>query len=178
MSTDVRYDLDKLTVVHYPDPRLRQRCAPVTKFGPELAALTRRMLELMAESNGVGLAAPQVGLLLRLFVMNPTGEEQDARVVINPEIHDRKGNVAAEEGCLSLPGINVNVHRARSCRLVAQDVDGNRIELEGEDLVARIWQHETDHLDGVLIIDRMGPSDRIATRKTLRQLEQSHRGSR
>jgi peptide deformylase len=162
---------DKVSVIHYPDPRLRQVCEPVTDFNGELAELAQEMLRVMREDRGVGLAGPQVGVLKRLFVMNVTGEDKDNRVFVNPVIRDRSGSAEAEEGCLSLPGINVNVRRAKRCLIEAQDLQGNPFTEEGEDLVARCWQHETDHLDGVMIIDRMGPTDRMATRKTLKDLE-------
>jgi peptide deformylase len=123
------------------------------------------------------LAAPQGGVLKRRIVVSPTGQAADAMALVNCVIRDREGNVEAEEGCLSLPGVNVRVRRAKRCRLEALDLAGNPLELEGEDLLARIWQHETDHLDGVLIIDRMGPADRMAVRKTLRALEEGYNGA-
>lgn len=174
----VSTDLKHLHIVHYPDPRLRKVCARVTVFDEELAALAARMLELMEGGRGVGLAGPQVGVLKRLFVMNATGQPEDRRVLVNPVVRDLHGSVEAEEGCLSLPGIDVTVRRAQRCRVTAQDVHGRAFELLAEDLVARICQHETDHLNGILILDRMGPSDRIATRKTVRALEQSYKGTR
>lgn len=164
-------DLKQLSIIHYPDPRLRQRCAPVTAFDGRLTDLADRMLELMREARGVGLAAPQVGILERIFVMNPTGEPGDGCAIINPELIDFEGGRDDEEGCLSIPEVRVQVRRATRCRLRAVDLSGEPFELEGEDLIARIWQHETDHLNGVLILDRMGPGDRIATRRQLRELE-------
>ena len=172
MGNVVSNDHSNLRIIHYPDRRLRQQCEPVTRFDAVLAALVERMVELMGTGNGVGLAAPQVGLLKRLFVMNPTGKPGEHRVLINPTIHDLHGSAEAEEGCLSLPGINVQIRRAQRCRVTAQDLTGRRYELQAEDLVARVCQHEADHLNGVLIIDRMGPTDRIATRKTLKALEE------
>ncbi|MEW6252565.1 MAG: peptide deformylase [Planctomycetota bacterium] len=167
--------LSDLYIIHYPDPRLRKVSDPVTDFGERLAALVERMCALMGTAKGVGLAAPQVGINERLIVMNATGEPADLQVFVNPVIREPHGSAEAEEGCLSLPGINVKVRRAQTCRLTAQDLQGRPIELELVDLPARIAQHETDHLNGVLIIDRMGPTDRIATRKTLRALEDNHR---
>lgn len=169
-------DLSNLRIIHYPDPRLRKKSAPVTEFDDRLAAFVERMFELMETGRGVGLAAPQVGVNTRLFVMNESGEPQDNRVLVNPVIHDPHGSAEAEEGCLSLPGINVQVRRAQRCRVKAQDLQGREFEFEAEDLLARICQHETDHLNGVMIIDRMGPSDRIATRKTLKSLEEQFGG--
>lgn len=160
-----------LRIIHYPDPRLRRACEPVTEFDGTLAALVERMLVLMETGKGVGLAAPQVGVTQRLLVMNPTLEPGATQVLVNPTIHDAHGSAEAEEGCLSLPGVTAQVRRAQRCVVTAQDLQGRPIELELEDLPARVVQHETDHLNGVLIVDRMGPSDRIATRKTLRALE-------
>lgn len=169
-------DLEKLAIVHYPHPVLRQRCAPVERFDEDLRAFVEKMYEVMREGRGVGLAAPQVNVPIRLFVMNATGEPEDNRVYINPVISDQHGSVEGEEGCLSLPAINVNVRRAAECRIVAQDLQGRPIEEQATELVARIMQHETDHLNGVLIIDRMGPTDKIATRKSLKALEEAYRG--
>lgn len=171
-------DVDQLRIIHYPDARLRKRSGAVTEFDGELAALVARMLELMETGKGVGLAAPQVGINRRVIVMNPSGEAGDERVLINPVVRDPHGSAEGEEGCLSLPGINVRVRRAQRCRIVAQDLAGNPVEFDAEDLLARICQHEIDHLNGTLIIDRMGPSDRIATRKTLKALEDQHKSGR
>lgn len=168
-------DLHKLTVVHYPDPCLRRVCAPVTEFDDRLAALAARMLELMHAGRGVGLAAPQVGVLKRLFVMNVSGRPEDDLVFVNPEIRDMHGSQEAEEGCLSIPQVYVRVRRAARCRIVAQDLKGRHVELTGQDALCRVWQHETDHLNGILILDRMGPSDQIATKKRLKELEAAYR---
>ena len=164
-------ELANLTILHYPDPRLQKPCEKVTDFGPTLAALAERMLALMKEAKGVGLAAPQVGAMIRMFVMNTTPEDAGARVYVNPVIRNPAGTTEAEEGCLSIPQVNVQVRRATRCTLVAQDLEGRPVEIEGADLTARVWQHETDHLNGVLILDRMGPGDKIASRKTLKALE-------
>jgi peptide deformylase len=158
-------------IIHYPDPRLRKMSVPVTKFDGNLATLVSRIVELMRTGNGVGLAAPQTGVNLRIFACNPSGEPDGALVFINPELIDMAGKLEAEEGCLSLPDIRVVVHRARRCRIRAQDVTGKTFELEAENLLARIWQHEIDHLDGKLIIDRMDATDRIANRKRIADLE-------
>lgn len=162
-------------IVLYPDSRLRQKCAPVREFGEPLAALARRMIELMHANKGVGLAGPQVGVCERIFVCNPTGEPGDDRVFINPELSDLTGAVEGEEGCLSIPEVRVMVRRAKKCRIRGQDVAGEPVEAVAEDLLARIWQHETDHLDGRLIIDRMNPADKLANKKPLAQLEADFR---
>jgi peptide deformylase len=162
-------------IINYPDPKLRKKCAPITRFDDALAALGRRMLELMHTYHGVGLAGPQVGICERIFVCNPTGEEADDSIYINPELSDLLGAVEAEEGCLSIPEVHVMVRRARQCRLKALDVTGEPFVIDGEDLIARIWQHETDHLDGRLILDRMNASDKIANKKQIAQLEADYK---
>ncbi|MCA9243687.1 MAG: peptide deformylase [Phycisphaerales bacterium] len=168
--------LSQLQIILYPDPRLRRKCEPVTDFSPELNALAGRMFDLMREAKGVGLAAPQVGVLLRMFVMNHTGEPGDDRVFVNPRFVDRDGWQEGEEGCLSIPDVRVQVRRAATVKLIAQDLAGVEYEYTSEELIARIWQHETDHLNGVLILDHMRPTDRIATKKTLKELEARYRG--
>ncbi|MGE0479040.1 MAG: peptide deformylase [Phycisphaerae bacterium] len=171
----MKYDLAAMRIIHYPDPRLRRRAEPVTQFGDELDALARRMLALMREHKGVGLAGPQVGVGQRIFVACVSENPDDARVFVNPELHDLEGAAEAEEGCLSIPGVLAQVRRATHARITALDALGRPFELHGADLMCRVWQHETDHLNGVLIVDRMNAGDRIASRATLRALEQSHR---
>ncbi len=162
-------------IILYPDPCLRAKCAPVEQFDDHLAALAQRMLELMKTHRGVGLAGPQVGILRRIFVCSPTGEPGDDHVYVNPELSNLAGSEEGEEGCLSLPEVQVLVRRGRTCTLEARDVTGQPIEETGQNLLARIWQHETDHLDGTLIIDRMNPTDKIANKKLLTQLEADYR---
>jgi peptide deformylase len=166
------------TIVRYPDPRLRTRCEPIETFDGELAGLARRMLEIMKKGDGVGLAGPQVGVCRRIFVCNPTGKPEDDQVFVNPELSDLTGSEEGDEGCLSLPEVRVRVRRARRCRMKAFDLNGQPIDRLGEDLVARIWQHETDHLDGGLIIDRMDGTDKIANKKLLAQLEADYQKTR
>ena len=162
---------EDLKIILYPDPRLRKISEPVTVFDENLVALTVRMFELMRQDQGVGLAAPQVGINKRLFVANPTGKPEDDRVVVNPVLTDADDSDTAEEGCLSLPKIRADVDRALTIRLRAQDVTGKPFDIIGEDFEARVWQHEFDHLNGVLITDRMGFTQRMAARKKLRELE-------
>jgi peptide deformylase len=110
--------------------------------------------------------------------MNITGEEKDDLVLINPEIHDMHGVREAEEGCLSFPEVFAQIRRATECTIKAQNLDGEPFELKGDDLLCRVWQHETDHLNGTLIVDRMGPGDKIATKKKLKELEAAYRDKR
>jgi peptide deformylase len=163
-----------LAIINYPDPRLRKMSKPVESFDDDLRALAARMLELMREHRGVGLAAPQVGVNLRLFVMNHSGKPEDDRVYVNPILSDPTGDEEGEEGCLSLPDINTPVVRARTLRLDAHDLDGNPVSETETGYLARIWQHETDHLNGTLIIDRMGPTAKMAAKKKLKNLEDAY----
>jgi len=160
-----------LRVVVYPDPVLKQVSAAVTQFGPKLRSLTERMFDLMREGKGVGLAAPQVGVSIRVFVCNPTEDPKNDLVCINPKLLELTGQAEQQEGCLSIPGVTVSLRRATRAKLEAFDLEGNRFEVEGADLLARIWQHEVDHLDGRLIIDRMAEADELANRKALKQLK-------
>ncbi len=163
---------DQLRIVHYPDPVLRRVAQPVEAVTDEVRAVARRMLQLMHEAPGVGLAAPQVGLPWRMFVANPTGEPDDDRVFINPVLSGPSREAASQqEGCLSLPGIQGDITRPTAITITALDLDGRSFTLTSDDLPARVWQHETDHLDGVLIIDKMPPIDRRANRRLLKELE-------
>lgn len=165
-------DIDQLKIIHYPDARLRQKAEAVRQVTDEVRQVAARMIQLMHEAPGVGLAAPQVGLSWRMFVANPTGEPGDDQVYVNPEFKElSRDSHDHEEGCLSLPGITGEIRRPTTATLVATDLNGNRIEQTDSELLARIWQHENDHLDGVLIIDKMTPIDRMASRKILRELE-------
>lgn len=162
---------DDLKIIYWPDPRLLKMSKPVETFDPSLRALAQRMFILMREAKGVGLAAPQVGQNIRLFVMNPTGEPQDDRVYVNPMLTNADGEEEGEEGCLSLPGIHVNVLRNESVHISARDLENNPIEQDAAGYIARIWQHEYDHLNGTLLTDRMGPVARMANRKILADLK-------
>jgi peptide deformylase len=138
----------------YPDPALRMRAREVEAFDDDLAQLAERMLRLMADANGVGLAANQVGVLRRIFVFHPEPESEPV-VVVNPVIVERgQETVVDEEGCLSMQGVQVPVERATTIRLEGRDLSGNELSLDLSDLGARVAQHELDHLDGVLILDR------------------------
>jgi peptide deformylase len=165
---------EDLKIIHYPDPRLKKVSQPVVEIDATIRALAGRMFELMREHKGVGLAAPQVGQNIRLFVMNHTGEPGDDRVYINPVLSDADGEEEAEEGCLSLPNIHVNVVRAKRLRLQALDLDGKPIDQAGEGFITRVWQHEFDHLIGTLLTDRMGPVAKMAHRRVLKEMTEKY----
>jgi peptide deformylase len=138
----------------YPDPALRMRAREVEQFDGDLARLVERMTRLMDDANGAGLAANQVGVLRRVFVFHPDAEA-DPIAVVNPVITERAAEALSDaEGCLSLQGVQVPVERAVTVRLEGRDPDGKELSLELSELGARIVQHELDHLDGVLILER------------------------
>lgn len=165
---------EDLKIIFWPDPRLKKVSTPVESFDQSLRALTDRMFHLMREARGVGLAAPQVGQNVRVFVMNPDGDPAHDRVYVNPVLSDADGEEEAEEGCLSLPKVNINVWRNKMLKITAQDLQGNAFEQTESGYLARIWQHETDHLNGVMLTDRMGPVARMANRKILKELEEKY----
>jgi len=161
-----------LSIVSYPAPVLRVKAEPVEAVDDEIRGVIRRMIDLMDEAEGVGLAAPQVGLSWRLFVSRLPEEGAAATAFINPELELHPGDlVSHEEGCLSLPGITAQVRRPDAVTIKALGLDGKPIERVAAGFEARVWQHEYDHLDGILIIDRMSPMDRIANRRPLKALE-------
>jgi peptide deformylase len=160
------------TILHYPDARLRERGQRVEAMTPELRMLVDDMAETMYAAPGVGLAATQVGEKWQIFVVDcaAEGEPSDLRVFVNPEILSQEGKVTFDEGCLSFPGAREEVDRAEKVRVRAQDRDGNAFELEAEGLLAVAIQHEYDHLQGVLMIDRLGPlKKRLLHRKMLKR---------
>jgi peptide deformylase len=164
-----------LHIVHYPHPALRAKAKLVAEVNEEVRAVAGRMIELMHEAKGVGLAAPQVALGWRMFVANPTGNPEDNRLYINPVLSKPSVDTGPrEEGCLSIPGVYGQIMRPLAITITATDLEGNTFTDSSDELLARIWQHETDHLDGVLILDRMTPSDKDANRRQLRQLEREY----
>jgi len=162
-----------LEVIHYPHPALRYTSKPIRRVDADLRRIAAEMLDLMYESQGVGLAANQVDLPLRLFVANPTGQrgEGEEFVMINPEIQRPKGSEAAEEGCLSLPGLKGEVIRPKSVRVSAFDIQGNPFEATVEGFLARVFLHEYDHLEGTLFFDRMSKEASTDIREGLEELE-------
>jgi peptide deformylase len=153
-----------MEIVKYGHPALRWKAKPLAELTPDFKATVRSMFDLMYEAHGIGLAATQVGLPYRFFVVNTTAdpkETEEELVFINPEIIRKKGNLEGEEGCLSLPELYGQVARAEEIVLEAYDINGEGFEMECSEILARVIQHENDHLDGVLFIDRM-KSDEVA----------------
>ena len=153
------------------DPVLREKARPVTEFDRSLRKLAKRMIRVMHDAPGVGLAAPQVGVVQRLLVYDV---DEDPQVLVNPELDEFADEVVeADEGCLSVPGLTMPIERPVSLRVRAQDVYGDPLEFRAEGFEARVIQHEFDHLEGVLIVDRTSRSARAAAMRSLREREES-----
>jgi peptide deformylase len=163
------------TILHYPDKRLREVGARVEAITPEIRQLIDDMAETMYAAPGVGLAATQIGVPVAIFVVDTAEEGQPSqlRVFVNPVIVEREGEVTWNEGCLSFPEVHEEIDRAAKIRVRAQDRNGAWFELEAEDLLAVAIQHELEHLEGVLMIDHMGPlKKRIVHRKLQKRADE------
>ncbi|MBN2564375.1 MAG: peptide deformylase [Candidatus Eisenbacteria bacterium] len=156
----------------YPDPVLRQKCQEIGRegFGEKLRQLASCMLEIMYATAGLGLAAPQVGLSVRIIVADHTRDRSSPLVLVNPRIVGAQGEDVADEGCLSIPGIRARVRRYQKVTAEYETLERRNDCVDAAGLLARILQHETDHLDGVLFIDRLGATDKLAVRGALRRL--------
>lgn len=162
-------------IVKYPDPILQKPTQPVTEFNEELQSLVDDMFESMYAAQGIGLAAPQVGISKRLTVIDLSFKKnpEEKIVLINPEVIHKEGRQNEEEGCLSLPEIREKVSRAEKVRVRAQDAHGKWFEIEGEELLARAFQHEIDHLDGVLFIFRVSALKRDLLLRKIRKMQKN-----
>jgi peptide deformylase len=166
----------KFELTLYPDPVLRKVAEPVEAFDGALKETVEAMFERMYASNGVGLAAPQVGLRKRILVLNPTGEPEDGLALVNVTIKDRFGpETTFDEGCLSFPEIYAEVVRPESCKVSAFSPDGTPVEGEFDGFTSRILQHEYDHLEGILLVDRMSPAEKHRNRAALAELVENYR---
>ena len=167
-----------MKIVHYPHPALRHPAKPVSSIDKQLHLTIGQMMELMYDAKGLGLAAPQVALPYQLLVMNVTGDPtkpEAEEVYLNPRIVERKGTVEDEEGCLSFPGLYQKIRRSKSIKIQAYNLKGQLVEKVITDLEARAWQHEIDHLNGVLFIDMMGPIAKLTSRTSIKNFEREFR---
>jgi peptide deformylase len=152
---EARRRLALAQIRQYPDPVLRMRANEIESFDDDLRRLVERMTELMQDANGVGLAGTQVGTLRRVFVFQPEGEDEAPRVVVNPAlIRTSEVTISDTEGCLSMQGVSIPVERPAKVTIAGKDENGEDVEFELEERDARVVQHELDHLDGILILDR------------------------
>jgi len=160
-----------MELVHYPDPVLRGRAEPVAEFDDQLKVLADEMIKVLRVITGLGLAAQQVGVARRVVLVAPDAESGHEIVLVNPELIRTEGWEEAEEGCLSFPGIFVRIGRCTRVWVRYHDLQGNPRQMEAEGVLARAVQHELDHLDGRLLVDRMSAVQRVAQRRRLRELE-------
>jgi peptide deformylase len=171
----------KLKLVYYPDPILRKPSAPVKEITKELREAVPQMFEIMYGSRGIGLAGPQAGLPHRIVVANIFGDarkKDEEKVFINPEILDRGGVMTEEEGCLSLPGLAAKIRRSAWVNVRYGDLDGEKWEIKVDGLWAKLFQHEIDHIDGLLMVDKMTAADLKQWRPLLQELEEDHAAKR
>ncbi len=167
-------DFDKCGITHYPANVLCGPAQPVEKIDDGIRRLVEKMTDIMIENKGVGLAAPQAGVPLRLFVISLDGSRENLRVYINPTVKVEGRIEQNEEGCLSVPGIYTKIKRYSNATVTATDLDGKPFTEQAEGLYARALQHEFDHIEGLTIVNRLSTTARIAHRKQLKRLEEKH----
>ncbi len=163
-------DIEKCRITHYPAEVLAGRAQPVGKIDDNIRQLVKKMTDIMVENKGVGLAAPQAGVPLRLFIISLDGTKENVKVYINPTVTPLGELDAFDEGCLSVPGVFTKIKRYKKCKVTAIGLDGKQFTEEGEGLYARALQHEYDHIEGVTIVNRMGQAAKIAHRRQLKKL--------
>lgn len=171
--------MEPLRIVQYPHPALRHKSKPLTRVDGDVRRIVREMFDLMYEAQGIGLAANQVALPYRMFVVNPTGDQEQAdqeMVFINPELSAAKGSEEKEEGCLSLPELYAPVRRPQTVDVRAFTLAGEEVQATLDGLLSRVVQHETDHLDGVLFIDRLSETERLNVKQAVEDFETQYRG--
>ena len=165
-------DIDKCRITHYPAAVLAGRAEAVEQIDDNIRRLVEKMTEIMLENKGVGLAAPQAGVPLRVFIISLDATAENVRTYINPTVTPTGELVAFDEGCLSVPGVYTRISRYKKCEVTATDLDGNEFTEQAEGLHSRALQHEYDHIEGVTIVNRMGQVARIAHRRHLKKLTQ------
>jgi len=161
-----------MKLVLYPEEVLRVKCSPLREIDDRVFRRAQRMLKLMYEHEGLGLAGPQVGWSERIVTLDADGSKKGELIFVNPRIVEADGEQHEQEGCLSIPGIWCGVRRSQKVLVEAYTIHGKPVQMEAEGLVARAWQHEIDHLNGVLFIDRLPPTALFQIRSKLKELEQ------
>jgi peptide deformylase len=167
-------DIDRCQITHYPAGILGRRAEPVEEINDNVRQLVDKMTDIMLKNKGVGLAAPQVGVSLRLFIISIDGSRENVRAYVNPTVTPVGELDAVDEGCLSVPGIYTKIRRYKKCEVTATDLDGNEFTDRAEGLYARALQHEYDHIEGITIVNRMGQPAMIVHRKQLKKLQERH----
>lgn len=169
-------DVEKCKITHYPAAVLGRAAEPVKEIDDTIRRLVEKMTDIMLANKGVGLAGPQAGVALRLFIVSLDGSRDNVRAYINPTVTPAGDLEEMEEGCLSVPGVWTKIRRYKRATVTATDLDGNEFTEEAEGLHARCLQHESDHLEGRTIVNRMGQTAKIAHRRQLRKLAQEQKG--
>lgn len=167
-------DIENCRITHYPARVLAGRAQTIEQIDDSIRRLVEKMFDIMRQNKGIGLAAPQVGVPLRLFIISLDGSAENRRVYINPTVTPAGELGSIDEGCLSVPGIYTKIKRYKKCEVTATDLDGSEFTEQAEGLYARALQHEYDHIEGVTIVNRMGQAAKIAHRKQLKKLTQQH----
>jgi len=157
---------------------LAGQASPVEKIDDNIRRLVVKMIDIMLKNKGVGLAAPQIGVPLRLFIISLDGSRESVKVFVNPAVTPTGELDSTEEGCLSVPNIYTKIRRYKKCKVTATDLEGKQFTEEAEGLFARALQHENDHINGVTIVSRMGQAAKIAHRRQLKKLRQVHEQKR
>ncbi|TKJ39342.1 MAG: peptide deformylase [Planctomycetes bacterium B3_Pla] len=168
-------DIEKCRITHYPSEVLVGKAQPVEEIDDKIRRLVDKMIDIMIENKGIGLAAPQAGISLRLFIISFDGGRDNVKVYVNPTVTPVGELGSVEEGCLSVPGIYTKIRRYKECEVTATDLDGNEFTDRAEGLYARALQHEFDHIEGMTIVSRMGQTARIVHRKQLKKLQEQHK---
>jgi peptide deformylase len=167
-------DIEKCRITHYPAPVLAGRAEPVENIDDSIRKLVEKMTDIMLENKGIGLAGPQAGVPLRIFIISPDGSRENVKVYINPTVTPTGELQAFEEGCLSVPGVYTKIRRYNKCEVTATDLDGKEFTQQADGLLARALQHEYDHIEGTTIANKMGSVAKIAHRKQLKKLKEEH----
>ncbi len=171
-------DVEKCRIMHYPAEVLAKAASPVEKIDDNIRRLVEKMIDIMLKNKGIGLAAPQVGVPLRLFIISLDGKKETVKVYINPTVTPAGELDQTDEGCLSVPGVFTKIRRYKKCSVTATNLDGNEFTEEAEGLYARCLQHEYDHIQGMTIANRMGSTAKIAHRRQLKKLTEKHQKER
>ncbi len=169
-------DVSKCKITYYPAPVLRGAAKRVEKIDDSIRRLVERMTDIMIEHRGIGLAAPQAGVSLRLFIVSMDVSRENVRVYINPTVTPSGEPEELEEGCLSVPGVWTKVRRYKNATVTATDLDGHEFTEEAEGMYARCLQHEYDHIEGTTIVNRMSTTAKIAHRRQLKKLAEEQEG--
>jgi len=168
-------DVEKCRITHYPDKVLAGKAKPVENIDDNIRQFVQKMTDIMLQNKGIGLAAPQAGVPLRLFIISLDQTRESVKVFINPTVTPLGELESMEEGCLSIPGVHTNIRRYTKCSVTATDLNGKEFTEEAEGLYARALQHEYDHIQGMTIADRMGSAAKIVHRRQLKKLIAQHK---